>query len=126
MQTVGVGNVAETEKLVLGAGMFYKGDLTMYATKPALQLTGYVKLDIKKIKNYNTWIRYHQTGDETEVLIDFDHAVTEEGKKVDAGLHFSALENDLYISFLNDKNEGDDDFLPAKWHTILRCGYQRV
>lgn len=114
MQTVGVGNVVETEKLVLGAGMFYKGDLTMFATKPALQLTGYVKLDIKKIKNYNTWIRYHQTGDETEVLIDFDHAVTEEGKKVDAGLHFSALENDLYISFLNDKNEGDDDFfLPS-------------
>lgn len=110
MQTVGVGNVAETEKLVLGAGMFYKGDLTMYATKPALQLTGYVKLDIKKIKNYNTWIRYSQTGDEPEVLIDFDNAVTEEGKKVDAGLHFSSLENDLYISFLNDKNEGDDDF----------------
>jgi hypothetical protein len=90
--------------------MFYKGDLTMFATKPALQLTGYVKLDIKKIKNYNTWIRYHQTGDETEVLIDFDHAINEDGKKVDAGLHFSALENDLYISFLNDKNEGDDDF----------------
>lgn len=110
MQTVGVGNVAETEKLVLGAGMFYKGDLTMFATKPALQLTGYVKLDIKKIKNYNTWIRYSQTGDEPEVLIDFDHAVNEDGKKVDAGLHFSSLENDLYISFLNDKNEGDDDF----------------
>ncbi len=110
MQTVGVGNVAETEKLVLGAGMFYKGDLTMYATKPALQLTGSVKLDIKKIKNYNTWIKYEQSGDEPEVLIDFDNAVNEEGKKVDAGLHFSSLENDLYISFLNDKNEGDDDF----------------
>jgi hypothetical protein len=114
MQTVGVGNVAETEKLVLGGGMFYKGDLTMYATKPALQLTGYVKLDIKKIKNYNTWIRYTQSGDEPEVLIDFDQAITEEGKKVDAGLHFSALESDLYISFLNDKNEEDDDlFIPS-------------
>jgi hypothetical protein len=110
MQTVGVGNVAETEKLVLGAGMFYKGDLTMYATKPALQLTGYVKLDIKKIPNYNTWIRYTQSGDEPEVLINFDNGVTEEGKKVDAGLHFSSVENDLYISFLNEKNEGDDDF----------------
>ncbi len=110
MQTVGVGNVAEAEKLVLGAGMYYKGDLTMFATKPALKLTGYVKLDIKKIKNYNTWIRYTQTGDETEVLINFDKAITEEGKKVDAGLHFSSLENDLYISFLNEKNEGDDDF----------------
>lgn len=109
-QTVGVGTVAETEKLVLGAGMFYKGDLTMYATKPALKLTGFVKLDIKKLKDYHTWIRYSQSGDETEVLIDFDNAITEEGRKVDAGLHFSSLENNLYISFLNEKNEGDDDF----------------
>jgi len=110
MQTVGVGNVVETEKLVLGAGMFYKGDLTMYATKPALQLTGYVKLDIKKIKNYNAWIKYTQSGDEPEVLINFDNAITEDGQKVDAGLHFSAVESDLYISFLNEKNEGDEDF----------------
>ena len=114
MQTVGVGNVDEAKKMVLGAGMFYKGDLTMFATKPALQLTGYIKLDIKKIKNYNTWIKYTQTGDEPEVLIDFDNAVTEDGKKVDAGLHFTALENNLYISFLNDKGEGDDDlFIPS-------------
>lgn len=110
MQTVGVGHVTEEQKLVLGAGMFYKGDLTMFATKPALQLTGFVKLDLKKIKNYNAWIRYSQSGDEPEILIDFDNALTEDGKKVDAGLHFSALENDLYITFLNDKGEDDDDF----------------
>jgi hypothetical protein len=110
MQTVGVGHVAEEEKLVLGAGMFYKGDLTMYATKPALQLTGFVKLDLKKIKNYNAWIQYSQSGDEPEVLINFDNAITEEGQKVDAGLHFSSAENDLYITFLNDKGEDDDDF----------------
>ena len=110
MQTVGVGRVGEEEKLVLGAGMFYKGDLTMYATKPALQLNGFIKLNLKKIKNYNAWIRYSQSGDEPEILIDFDNALTEDGKKVDAGLHFSALENDLYITFLNDKGEEDDDF----------------
>lgn len=114
MQTVGVGHVTAEEKLVLGAGMFYKGDLTMYATKPALQLTGYVKLDIKKIKNYSTWIQYAQSGDEHEVLINFDNALAEDGKKVDAGLHFSALENNLYITFLNEKNEDDDDlFVPS-------------
>jgi hypothetical protein len=110
MQTVGVGHVTEEEKVVLGAGMFYKGDLTMYATKPALQLTGFVKLDLKKVKNYNAWIQYSQSGDEPEILINFDNAITEEGQKVDAGLHFSSLENDLYITFLNDKGEEDDDF----------------
>jgi hypothetical protein len=90
--------------------MFYKGSMTMYATRPALQLTGAIRLDIKNIKNYNTWIRYTQTGEETEVLIDFDNALTEDGRKVDAGLHLSALDNSLYISFLNDKNEQDEDF----------------
>lgn len=109
MQTVGTGAVADKDNVVLGAGMFYKGDMTMYATRPALQLTGFVKLDIKKIKNYNTWIQYAQTGDETDVLIDFASAVTEEGKKVNAGLHFNATDNDLYITFLSDKHSEDDE-----------------
>ena len=110
LQTVGNGSVTENDNVVLGAGMFYKGDLTMYATKPALQLKGFVKLDIKKIKNYNTWIQYEQTGDESDVSINFDNAVTEEGKRVDAGLHFTSASNELYISFLNDKNDEDEDF----------------
>lgn len=115
MQTVAIGSVTEEDKLVLGAGMFYKGGLTMYATKPALQLTGYVKLDIKKIEGYNAWIQYTQTGDENEVFIEFDNAVNEDGRRVDAGLHFSSLDNELYISFLNDKRSDDDDdfFVPS-------------
>lgn len=115
MQTVAIGSVSENDNVVLGAGMFYKGGLTMYATKPALQLNGFVKLDIKKIKNYNAWIQYEQTGDENEVFINFDNAVNEDGRKVDAGLHFSSLDNELYISFLNDKLSDDDDdfFVPS-------------
>ena len=115
MQTVATGAVEENENLVLGAGMFYKGDMVMYATKPALQLNGYVKLDIKNIKKYDTWIQYSQTGDETDVIIDFDNAVNEEGRKVKAGLHFHSLDNSLYISFLNDKRDDADDdlFLPS-------------
>jgi len=114
MQTVGTGAVAEQENLVLGAGMFYKGDMIMYATRPALQLTGFVKLDIKKIKNYNTWIKYEQTGDETDVLVDFKNAVTEDGRRVNAGLHVGDADNNLYITFLNDKKSDDDEdfFLP--------------
>jgi hypothetical protein len=113
-QTVAKGAVVDKEKLVLGAGMFYKGDMTMYATRPALQLSGYVKLDIKKIKNYNTWIEYKQTGEETDVRVDFDNAVTEEGKRVNAGLHFGT-DNDLYITFISDRKSDDDEdfFAPS-------------
>jgi len=109
MQTVGTGAVTDKDNIVLGAGMFYKGELTMYATRPALQLTGFVKLDIKRIKNYNTWIQYNQTGDETDVLIDYGSALTEEGMKVNAGLHFNSTDNNLYITFLSNKLSDDDE-----------------
>ncbi|HYC86993.1 MAG TPA: hypothetical protein VEB86_17290, partial [Chryseosolibacter sp.] len=111
MQTVATGSVSEEQQIVLGAGMFYKGDLIMYATRPALQLDGYVKLDIKNIKDYNAWIRYEQSGDETEVMIDFQKAVTEDGKRAMAGLHFGSADNQLYVTFMNDrKSEDDEDF----------------
>ncbi|MDQ2656922.1 MAG: hypothetical protein M3Y60_05835, partial [Bacteroidota bacterium] len=115
MQTVAKGSVSSQENLVLGAGMFYKGDMTMYATRPALQLDGYIKLDIKKIKNYNTWIEYSQSGDETEIVLDFEKAINEDGKRINAGLHFASADNSLYISFANEKRSEEDDdlFTPA-------------
>ena len=113
-QTVGSGNVIEAEKIILAPRIFYKGDMVMYATKPALQLRGYTKLDLKKIKDYNTWLRYEQSGDEQEILIDFDNAITEDGSKAEAGLHF-ASDNSLYITFVFDKKaeEDEDFFLPS-------------
>src|SRR5690606_450436 len=110
MQTVARGVVREEDLLVLGAGMFYKGDMTMYARRPALELDGYVKLDIKNIEGYKGWIAYSQTGDETDVTIDFDNAVNDQGEKVEAGLNFS-LDNSLYITFLNNKKDLGDESL---------------
>lgn len=113
-QTVANGAVSEKESIVLAPRIFYKGDMVMYATKPALQLRGYVKLDLKKIKGYNTWVRYEQSGDEKEVYLDFDKAVTEEGRRVEAGLHF-ADDNSLYITYVFEKKspEDEDFFLPS-------------
>jgi hypothetical protein len=88
--------------------------MTMYATRPALQLDGFVKLDLRKIKNYNTWLKYQQSGDEKEVYLNFDEAVTEEGRKAEAGLHYAA-DNSLYITFVSEKKSPDDEdfFLPS-------------
>jgi hypothetical protein len=114
MQTVATGSVGADAKLVLGASMFYKGDMIMYATRPALQLDGYVKLDIKNIKDYNTWIKYDQTGDETDVVIDYNNAISEEGQKLSAGLHVNGNDNNLYITFMSPKKSDDDEdfFVP--------------
>lgn len=114
MHTVASGLVPQEMNLLLAPRIFYKGDMVMYANKPALQLQGFTRLDLKKIKNYNTWLRYSQTGDEKEIFIDFDHATKEDGSKPDAGLHFAA-DNSLYITFVNDKKspEDEDFFVPS-------------
>ena len=113
-QTVGTGAVADTEHILVAPRIFYKGDMTMYATRPALQLKGFVKMDLKKIKNYDKWLAYNQSGDEKEIYLDFDKSTTEEGHRAMAGLHFGQ-DNSLYITFVFDKkDEGDDDFfLPS-------------
>ncbi|MCE2893650.1 MAG: hypothetical protein LW721_04375 [Flammeovirgaceae bacterium] len=113
-QTVGNGSVADTDNILVAPRIFYKGDMVMYASRPALQLKGFVKLDLKKIKNYNTWLAYNQSGDEKDIYLDFDKTETEEGRKAAAGLHF-AQDNSLYITFIFDKkDEGDEDFfLPS-------------
>ena len=114
MQTVANGVATESSNILVAPRIYYKGDMTMYATKPALQLKGFIKMDLKKIKNYNTWLRYEQSGDEKDIYLDFDKATTEEGRRADAGLHFSD-DNNLYITFSFDKKDpGDDDFfLPS-------------
>ncbi len=110
LQTVATGAVTEQDNISIAPRIFYKGDMKMYATRPALQLKGHIKLDLKKIKNYDTWLRLEQSGDEKEVYLDFDKTLTEEGKKVDAGLHFGT-DNNLYITFVFDKKDpADDDF----------------
>jgi len=114
MQTVSEGSVTAKDKILVAPRIFYKGEMVMYATRPALQLKGFVKLDLRKIKNYDTWIAYDQSGDEKEIDLDFDKAVTEGGRRAEAGLHF-ASDNSLYITFVSDKkDENDEDFfLPS-------------
>ncbi len=81
MQTVANGVVTESSDILIAPRIYYKGDMTMYATKPALQLRGFVKMDLKKIKNYNTWLRYEQSGDEKDIYLNFDNALTEDGER---------------------------------------------
>ncbi len=107
-QTVSNGAVIDKDNLILAPRIFYKGDMTMYATKPALQLKGFVKLDLKKIKKYNTWLLYEQSGDEKEVYLNFDEALTEDGRKAEAGLYFGS-DNSLYITFVFDKKNSEDE-----------------
>ncbi len=110
-QTISNGIVLESDELIVSAGMYYKGDIIMRARKPALELDGFVKLDLKKVPGYDTWIYYASDAEQQEVILDFDNGQTEFGGKLIAGLHFDYEDYSLYSTFINDKHEiGDEDF----------------
>ena len=110
-QTIATGSVTTSDSLLVSPSIYYKGQITMRARKPALELDGYVKLDLKKIDGYDTWIKYASDAEQQQVVLDFDNDITEYGSKLTAGLHFDYNDYSLYHTFISDKREvGDEDF----------------
>lgn len=106
--SVADGHVREDQDAMVAPGMFYKGGMTLYAHKPTLELAGYIKLDMDE-PGYDTWIKHSSSGDEEKVVIDFKDNVTEDGRPVVAGLHFSTFDGSLYRTFISQKYSPDDD-----------------
>ncbi|GAA5034288.1 hypothetical protein GCM10011506_27510 [Marivirga lumbricoides] len=115
LRTVSSGDVVLDDRMLVSPGMYYKGDVTMYADKPALDLKGYVQLDLKNIPNYDTWIQYNSDGSAKEVVFDFNKSVTEMGNPLQAGIHFDSQTNELYATFTNEKRDltDQDFFVPS-------------
>lgn len=115
LRTVSSGNVNRDDRMLISPGMYYKGDVTMFADKPALELKGYIQPDLQDIPNYDTWISYTSDGSNKEVVIDFNNSVTEMGEPLQAGIHFDKVDNELYATFLNEKRDFTDSdfFVPS-------------
>lgn len=106
--SVADGNVREDQDAMVAPGMFYKGGMTLYAHKPTLELDGYIKLDMDE-PGYDTWIKHSSSGDAEKVVLNFSENVTEDGRPVVAGLHFSIFDGSLYRTFITPKLSPDDD-----------------
>ena len=111
--TVANGSVIEEDRILVSPGFFFKGDMILSAEKPSLKLDGYVRMDLKQ-QNANSWIRYTSEGNQKEVVIPYNDAITEGGRKMEIGLYFSAFDNNLFNNFLEDnKSIGDGTFFTA-------------
>lgn len=110
LHTVANGSVSAEDEVIVSPGMYYKGNMILYAHKPAMELDGYIKLNLTTIPDYDTWIKYSSSADRQEVKINFDEAITETGRTVDAGLLFDMTNNDLYGTFANNKKGLDDEY----------------
>ena len=120
--SVAHGTVSEEDNLMLSPGMFYKGDVKLLAHKPALELDGYVKLDLKSIRDYNTWIKYASEAEQQEIQFLFDESVTSSGQLLSAGLHFDFNDNALYSTFCYDKrDEQDEDFFKPSGYLSFKA-----
>ncbi len=112
LQTVASGIINNENKLKISDGLYYKGDVTMYARNRALELEGFVQFDLKSREDYDTWIRYSSMDEETQdVTFDFNQAITEGGKRLNAGIHYGSLNDELYATFAEGKHiDSDEDF----------------
>lgn len=107
--SVANGSVIEDDNILVSPGFLFKGDMILYANRPGLKLDGYVKLDFKEQEHVNSWVKYNSEGSQQAVIIPYKDVITESGMKIEAGLHFSALDNNLYSNFLENKKGMDDD-----------------
>ena len=109
--TVANGSIVEEDQLIISPGMYYRGNVKLLAHKPALELDGFVKLDLKSIPDYDTWIAYSSSAEQEQVVFKFDESLTSQGKLLSAGLHFKYQDFSLYSTFCYDKeDEQDEDF----------------
>lgn len=112
--TVSGGEVQESQNLKIAPGFFYKGSVQMFAYKEALELDGYVRMDVKNIPNGDLWIPYVRTDSSVHPHIPIQNAVFEDGTRGIAGIQ-NDIQGRLYSTFIEKrKDDSDPDFFSAQ------------
>ncbi len=106
-RTVSSGSIRPDDFFEIAPDIFFKGQVTMYADKPALELDGFVNVDLKSLNTQNTWIVYQKDGSSRELAFDFATAQTESGNPLYAGLYWE-MDKALYSAFLSEPKTMDD------------------
>ena len=110
LMTVSGGEVSEKQKLIISPGFVYKGSVSMFAYKKALELDGLVKLDVEE---NNNWVYFRRTDEETNVQVPFDDAQLETEERARAGLHKN-IRDEFYTTFVETRQaDSDIDFFNA-------------
>ncbi|MEM6830523.1 MAG: hypothetical protein AAF551_08385, partial [Bacteroidota bacterium] len=110
LMTVSGGEVLEKQNFVISPGFKYKGGVTMYAYKEALELDGLVQLELEA---HNNWVYFLRTDDKPNVELPFDNAELEGGGQAISGIH-NDLRGDLYTTFVEQRQtDSDTDFFRA-------------
>ena len=107
LMTVSGGEVLESQNVIISNGFLYKGSVTMYASKPSLDLDGFVKLNFQD-PEYDEWVQFKRTEEERKVRLRIDDATFDGGQRVNVGLHSNKIRDDLYYTFVEKKASSED------------------
>ena len=110
LMTVSGGEVPADRNLIISPGFRYKGSVSMFAYKKALELDGFVNLDLE---GREEWISFARNDDNTEIQLNFDNATFEGGGPAYAGLHRN-IRDEMYTTFVEKRQtDSDHDFFRA-------------
>jgi hypothetical protein len=106
--TIADGRAEAAQNIIISPGMLFRGDVRMHAAKEALELDGEVKLDFKRVPDYDKWIAYASDAGDKQLTFDYEQALTSEGEPLTAGIHLSSRDNSVYSTFVMDRQTPAD------------------
>ncbi len=113
LMTVSGGEVMESQNFVISPGFLFKGSVVMYASNPALELNGSVKLMLNDPAD-EKWVMYRRKDGPDQVQLPInENTIFDNGTRVMAGIH-KDIRGNLYHTFIDSKNAPSDyDFFKA-------------
>jgi hypothetical protein len=112
--TVATGFIKEEEPLRIADRVLYKGKITLHAENKTLTFDGFIRLDLKGALNFSEWLKYANTGESSEVVVDLTDPRAGNGAPLFNGLHLDNTKQ-LYTTFISQKKMGvDKDIMTAK------------
>lgn len=110
---VGYGNVPDSNILKLDKKIGYKGAFKIISTKKPIEFLGYVKPLHKFVKMETLWLRYHNSVDPQNVIIDVRDPRDKDKNKLSVGLYFANDSNHVYPIMFDLKRRYSDPELQS-------------
>lgn len=100
--------VKEEDSIYVGEKILYKGNVTLKSKDQFLAFDGYIKLDLKGVLHYASWLKYVNSGESDRVTLNLQNAVSEKGNPLYTGMSFNSKNYLLYTNFISEKTKPDD------------------
>jgi len=103
VHTIGKADIKDTSNFYLAPGIRYSGPVSLLSIRKNLQFDGYIMPDHKMNGLHSEWTKISDTIDPQNVVLNFEHPVSKDGKDEYTGVFVSTIGNKLYNVMLGKK-----------------------